>query len=245
MTRAQSSRESRVFCALDTTDPAAALSLAQSLSGLIGGLKLGLEFFTANGPAGVAQVARGGVPLFLDLKFHDIPNTVAGAVRGAVRLAPAMFTVHAGGGAEMIRAAVDAAGETAAKLGLARPACLAVTVLTSMAEADLVETGVGGPVLDQVKRLAALAQAAGVDGVVCSPKEVSALRAQCGRDFHLVIPGIRPAWAAANDQKRVLTPAEAVAAGADWLVIGRPITAAADPAEAARKIQEELKGAGR
>ncbi len=235
----------QVFCALDTTDPAAAFRLAQSLSGLVGGLKLGLEFFTANGPAGVAEVAQGGVPLFLDLKFHDIPNTVAGAVRAAVRLAPKMFTVHAAGGVEMMRAAVDAAGEASAKLGVARPACLAVTVLTSMAADDLAETGVSGALLDQVKRLAGLAQAAGADGVVCSPKEVSALRALCGEDFHLVIPGIRPLWAATNDQKRVLTPAEAVEAGADWLVIGRPITAAADPAEAARRIQAELTEAPR
>ncbi|MDR3440354.1 orotidine-5'-phosphate decarboxylase [Telmatospirillum sp.] len=229
-----------VFCALDTTDPQAALALARRLHGLVGGLKLGLEFFAANGPTGVRAVAGGGVPLFLDLKFHDIPNTVAGAIKGAVRLTPLMTTVHASGGTEMMKAAVDAAGSEAARLSVERPRILAVTVLTSMSGDDLTATGVEGSMLDQVRRLADLAQAAGVDGVVCSPHEVEALRAQCGPDFQLVIPGIRPAWAAANDQKRVLTPAEAMIKGADWLVIGRPITAAADPAEAARHIEVEL-----
>lgn len=229
-----------VYCALDTTDPQAALALSRRLAGLVGGLKLGLEFFSANGPEGVRAVVEGGLPLFLDLKFHDIPNTVAGAVKGAVRLGPAMTTLHASGGHAMMAAAVDAAGEAAVKWGVARPQLLAVTVLTSMSQGDLAQAGVDGPLLDQVKRLAALAQEAGVDGVVCSPHEVDALRDQCGPGFHLVIPGIRPAWAAANDQKRVLTPSEAMAKGADWLVIGRPITAAADPAEAARRIQDEL-----
>ena len=233
-----------VFCALDTTDPTAALDLARRLVGLVGGLKLGLEFFAANGPEGVRQVAGGGVPLFLDLKFHDSPNTVAGAIKGAVRLAPLMTTIHAGGGTDMMRAAVEAAGAEAARLGLTRPKVLAVTVLTSMSGDDLAGTGVPGTLLDQVKRLAGLAQAAGVDGVVCSPHEVEALRAQCGPQFQLVIPGIRPAWAAANDQKRVLTPAEAMAKGADWLVIGRPITADADPAAAATRIVAELAGRG-
>lgn len=229
-----------VFCALDTTDVAAARTLACDLRGLVGGLKLGLEFFVANGPAGITTVAGGGVPLFLDLKLHDIPNTVAGAMRAAVAMAPAMTTVHAVGGFEMMKAAVEAAGEAAAKQGVARPAILAVTVLTSMGQAELPAIGVAGSVDDQVRRLAGLAQSAGVDGVVCSAHEVESLRAQCGPDLKLVIPGIRPAWSAANDQKRILTPAEAIARGADILVIGRPITAADDPAEAARRIQDEL-----
>jgi orotidine-5'-phosphate decarboxylase len=230
-----------VFCALDTTDTAEAVRLARQLSGLVGGLKLGLEFHTANGADGVRAVAETGLPIFLDLKFHDIPNTVAGAVRSVVRLAPALTTLHAIGGAEMMKAAVDAAGDAAAKLGVARPKLLAVTVLTSMGQAELPGIGVEGSVLDQVKRLAALAVSAGVDGIVCSPHEVDHLRALLGSGVTLVIPGIRPAWAAANDQKRVLTPKEAVAKGADFLVIGRPITAAADPAEAAKRIQDELK----
>jgi orotidine-5'-phosphate decarboxylase len=229
-----------VFCALDTTDPQAALALSRQLAGLVGGLKLGLEFFVANGPDGVRAVAEGGLPLFLDLKFHDIPNTVAGAIKAAVRLGPTMTTLHAAGGREMMTAAVEAANDAAVKWSAVRPKLLAVTVLTSISQSDLSEGGVAGPLLDQVKRLAAMAQEAGVDGVVCSPHEVDVLRAQCGPSFQLVIPGIRPAWAATNDQKRVLTPAEAMLKGADWLVIGRPITADADPAEAARRIQNEL-----
>jgi len=232
-----------VFCALDTTDTQAALTLARQLSGLVGGLKVGLEFHTANGPDGVRAVAEAGLPIFLDLKFHDIPNTVAGAVRSAVRLAPAMTTLHAIGGAEMMRAAVDAAGDEAAKMGVIRPLLLAVTVLTSMGADELPTIGVPGSVQDQVKRLAALARESGVDGIVCSPHEVEALRALLGPDITLVIPGIRPAWAAANDQKRILTPAEAMAKGADILVIGRPITGDADPAAAAARINAELAGA--
>jgi len=230
-----------VFCALDTTDTAEAVRLAHQLSGLVGGIKLGLEFHTANGSDGIRAVAEAGMPIFLDLKFHDIPNTVAGAMRSAVRLAPVMTTLHAIGGAEMMKAAVDAAGDAAAKHGVARPKILAVTVLTSMGQSELPTIGVDGLVLDQVKRLASLAVSAGVDGIVCSPLEVDHLRALLGPDVALVIPGIRPAWSAANDQKRVLTPKEAIAKGADYLVIGRPITAAADPADAARRIQDELK----
>ena len=232
-----------VFCAVDTTDLAAALHLAGQLRGHVGGLKVGLEFHTVHGAAGVRAVADLGLPLFLDLKFHDIPNTVAGAIRGAVRLAPELTTLHACGGAEMMRAAADAAADEAAKLGIQRPRLLAVTVLTSMGQAELPSVGVGGAVLDQVKRLAALAQESGIDGLVCSPHEVQALRAQCGPDMTLVVPGIRPAWSASNDQKRILTPAEALERGADVLVIGRPITAAASPAEAAARIAAELKGA--
>ena len=229
-----------VYCAIDTTDPETALSLARRLNGLVGGLKLGLEFFVANGPAGVRAVAAGGLPLFLDLKLHDIPNTVAGAMRGIVGLAPAMTTVHAAGGLAMLSAAVEACADTAAAAGLRRPDVLAVTVLTSLGQADLPAIGVGDGLLDQVKRLAALAQTAGVDGIVCSAHEVEALRAECGPAMKLVIPGIRPRWAAAGDQKRVLAPAEAIAKGADVLVIGRPITGAADPAEAARRILGEV-----
>jgi len=232
-----------VYCALDTTDIATAVRLTRQLDGLVGGVKVGLEFHTANGPDGVRAVAACGLPLFLDLKFHDIPNTVAGAIKSAVRLAPAMTTLHAIGGAEMMRAAVDAAGDAADRLGVARPWILAVTVLTSMGEAELPSIGVDGTVADQVKRLAGLAQESGVDGIVCSPHEVETLRAQLGREIKLVIPGIRPLWAATNDQKRVLGPAEAVAKGADLLVIGRPITAATDPAEAARRILSELQDA--
>ncbi len=229
-----------VFCALDTTDTAAAQRTADQVREAVAGIKLGLEFFCANGPAGVAAVAERGLPLFLDLKLHDIPNTVAGAMRGICRLRPTLTTIHAGGGPTMMEAAAKAASETAAALGIRRPLVLAVTVLTSVDADELATVGVTSPVLDQVRRLAALAQRAGVDGVVCSPHEVAELRRLCGPEFKLVVPGIRPAGADIGDQKRVLTPARAVALGADYLVIGRPITAAADPAAAARAIAEEI-----
>ena len=229
-----------VFVALDTTEPAKAASLAQQLIGKVGGFKLGLEYFVANGPAGMEAVTRLGMPLFVDLKLHDIPNTVAAAMRGVVHLKAAITTIHASGGSAMIRAAADAAKDEAAKLGVAPPAVVAVTVLTSLDQAGAEAVGFGGPVLEQVKRLAALAQESGADGIVCSPLEVDAVRAQCGPDFKLVIPGIRPAWSETGDQKRFLTPAEARAKGADVLVIGRPILNAADPVEAAGRIMAEL-----
>ncbi|WP_207460185.1 orotidine-5'-phosphate decarboxylase [Azospirillum sp. SYSU D00513] len=229
---------SRIFCAVDTTDLDAARALAGRVSGVVGGVKLGLEFFLAHGPAGVrAVIGEDGPPLFLDLKLHDIPNTVAGGVRAALELKPAFMTIHSSGGPAMMRAAAEAA----AAAGPGRPKILAVTVLTSLDDGDLSAVGQGTPVAEQVKRLGLLAKASGVDGVVCSPAEVALLRAACGPDFILMVPGIRPAWAAANDQKRVMTPAEALAAGADHLVIGRPITGAGDPAEAARRIVSEIE----
>jgi len=197
---------------------------------------LGLEFFAAHGPAGVAEIGRRGADLFLDLKLHDIPNTVAAAVRACLPLRPLLLTVHAAGGPAMLRAAADAA----ATAGEDRPRIIAVTVLTSLDDDDLGRVGQWGPALDQARRLAVLARESGADGVVCSPHEAAALRAECGDGFDLVVPGIRPAGAAAGDQKRVMTPAQALAAGADYLVIGRPITAAPDPAAAARAIVADL-----
>ena len=224
----------RIFVALDTTDLDRALALGRGLKGFIGGVKVGKEFFTALGPAGVGALGELGLPVFLDLKFHDIPATVAGAVRAALALKPFIINVHASGGAEMMRAAVEAAD------GPDRPLVVAVTVLTSLADEDLAATGVAGDAAAQVLRLAGLAKRSGLDGVVCSAREAEALRAALGDDFKLVVPGIRPQWAAADDQKRIVTPAEAVAKGADYLVIGRPITAADDPADAARRIAAEL-----
>jgi orotidine-5'-phosphate decarboxylase len=222
-----------IFCAIDTVDVDAARATAAKLSGLIGGIKLGLEFFAANGSAGVQDVMDGtDLPLFLDLKFHDIPNTVAGAVRGIASLSPAFLTIHASGGTAMIKAAVEAAG--------GRSKVLAVTLLTSLSEADMEPLGIGGKIADQVRRLADLAKEAGVDGLVCSPQEVAILRQHLGADLTLVVPGIRPAGSAADDQVRTLTPAQAIRAGADHLVIGRPITAAADPAAAAKAILQSL-----
>lgn len=235
-------REGRnpVLVAIDTPELERAKALSQSLAGAVGGIKLGLEFFNANGPAGVAEVAGKRGDLFLDLKYHDIPNTVAGAVRAAVRLQPMILNVHAGGGPAMMRAALKAAEDESVRLGVPRPKVIGVTVLTSMDDGDLEAVGQQGPAAGQVVRLAGLARDCGLDGVVCSPREIEAIRGACGPDFTLVVPGIRPAGAAAGDQKRVMTPREAMAAGADWLVIGRPITGAPDPAAAARDILREL-----
>ena len=225
----------RLFVALDTIDVDAAAALAQRLKGVVGGVKMGKEFFTANGPSGFARVAACGLPLFLDLKFHDIPNTVASAIRAALPLKPFIVNVHASGGAAMMKAAAEAA-----KAGNPRPLVIAVTVLTSLDDNDLRAVGQMTPAVDQAVRLARLAQGSGLDGVVCSAKEAMAIRGACGRDFKLVVPGIRPAWAATGDQKRFVTPREAVALGADYIVVGRPITAAADPVEAARRVVAEI-----
>lgn len=235
-----STTQNPVLCALDTTDAERAAGLARSLDGLIGGIKLGLEFFCARGPEGVRRVADS-MPLFLDLKLHDIPNTVAAAVRSVLTIEPLLLTLHASGGADMMRAAVTAAGE-ARELGLRRPKLIGVTVMTSLDDGDLDAVGQHGPVADQVLRLADLARECGLDGVVCSPLEVISLRRRLGPDFTLVVPGIRPEGGATHDQKRVRSPREALNDGADYLVIGRPITEAADPGIAARAIQASLSG---
>ena len=231
-----------VLVALDTTDVAVAKGWARATHGAVAGIKLGLEFFNARGPAGVAEVAALGAPLFLDLKFHDSPNTVAGAVRAVAPLKPMILNLHAAGGAAMMRAALDAAREGAGKIGAAPPKLIGVTVLTSLSDADLAEVGQPAGATDQVRRLAALTKACGLDGVVCSPHEIAVLRRDLGPGFLLVTPGVRPSWAAAGDQKRVMEPRQAVDAGADYIVIGRPITGAADPAEAARRIAAEIAG---
>jgi orotidine-5'-phosphate decarboxylase len=232
----------RILVALDTQDLSRAAALAKDLRGLVGGMKIGKEFFTANGPDGV-RAAVSGQPLFLDLKFHDIPNTVAGAIRAACHLHPMIVNVHAAGGRAMMEAAAEAAREAAEDLEVERPLVIAVTLMTSLDEADLKEVGIQGPMEERVVALARLAQDCGLDGVVCSAREIKALRAACGEIFTLVVPGIRPAWAASGDQKRVMTPAQAVAEGADYLVIGRPITGADNPAAAAKRIIEELDSA--
>jgi len=234
-------RADRIICAIDTEDLERASGLAAALVGRVGAVKLGLEFFAAHGPAGVRAVAAHGLPVFLDLKLHDIPNTVAGAVRMALGCAPMMLTLHAAGGAAMMRAAAAAVLRLADAAGVPqRPKLVAVTVLTSFDAGDLAAVGMQGPVEDQVRRLAALAQDCGLDGVVASAHEVAALRRQCGADFTLVVPGIRPGWAGADDQKRIVTPSEALRQGADFLVVGRPITRADDPAAAAARIADEL-----
>ncbi len=226
----------RIYVALDTTDVSYAVELAQKLKGLVGGMKVGKEFFTANGPQGVAAIRDVGMPVFLDLKFHDIPNTVAGAIRAAKPIAPQIINVHAQGGPEMLKQAANAGREA----GI--PLTIAVTILTALDQEDLSAIGVNDNIEDQVVRLAKLTQDNGLDGVVCSAKEIAPIRAACGPDFKLIVPGIRPAWAAKGDQKRVMSPRDAVIAGADILVIGRPITQADDPVEAAQKIAHELEG---
>jgi orotidine-5'-phosphate decarboxylase len=221
---------SRLIAALDTTDVSRARALAQAVAPYAGLLKLGLEFFLANGAAGVRAVTDK--PVFLDLKLHDIPNTVAGGVRAVLDLRPAMLTIHAAGGAAMI----EAARRAAEPAGADRPLLLAVTVLTSLDAEALHATGVAGGPRQQVLRLARLALDAGADGLVCSPLEVAMLRDALGPAPVLVVPGIRPEGSAANDQARTMTPRAAIAAGASCLVVGRPITAAADPATAAAAI---------
>ncbi len=229
----------RIFCAADSPRLDDVLLLADLLAGEVGAIKLGSEFFSAHGPEGVRRVAAAGHRVFLDLKFHDIPNTVTGAVRAAAGLGCALLTVHASGGAAMLRAAAAAA----AAPGIRRPGVVAVTVLTSLDEEDLAAVGQRGPVADQALRLAGLAAECGMDGVVCSPREAARIRRGTGGRLALVVPGVRPAWAGNDDQKRVLTPAAAVAAGADHLVVGRPITASRDPAGAARRIADEISEA--
>jgi len=231
---------SPIYCALDTVDVVEATLLAKKLVGTVGGVKLGLEYFSRNGAGGFNAVAETGMPIFLDLKFHDIPNTVAGAIRAVAPLSPKILTVHTLGGPDMLRRAADTAAEEAEKLGQNKPSVIGVTILTSMDDADLGAIGVASKVQDQVLRLAELALSSGLDGVVCSPMEIAAVRAAVGPEFRLVVPGIRPAGSAAEDQKRVMTPMAACEAGADILVIGRPITRAADPAAAAGAINESL-----
>jgi len=227
-------RRCGLIAALDTADVSEAVAWAGAVMPPCGMAKLGQEFFAANGPAGVR--AFGGRAVFLDLKLHDIPNTVAAAVRAVLPLRPAMLTLHAAGGAAMLRAA-RAAAEAA---GEGRPALLAVTVLTSLDAAALRETGVSDAPAAQVLRLARLALAAGADGLVCAPTEVALLRAEVGPAPLLVVPGIRAAGGPADDQARTLAPRAAAEAGADWLVVGRPITQAADPRAAAAAIAGEI-----
>lgn len=243
--------QDRLFCAIDTPDLDRARDLARRLKGIVGGLKLGLEFFSAHGPEGVRHVmadmgrpAGAGAgpagsdpaPLFLDLKFHDIPNTVAAAIRATVPLAPRILNVHAQGGPAMMRAAAEAARDAAREAGVPRPLIVAVTILTSLDPDDLLALGHDGTIGSQVLRLARMARDSGLDGVVCSAHEIALLRRELGPDFTLITPGLRPAGSATDDQKRVKTPAEALAEGADYLVVGRPITAASDPGEAARAL---------
>jgi orotidine-5'-phosphate decarboxylase len=232
-----------IIVALDVPNAADALRLARELTPHVGAFKIGSQLFTSAGPDIVRQIRQGGGQVFLDLKFHDIPNTVAKAVASAVHLDVQMLTIHTSGGLEMMRAAETSAQETAAKLKLAPPLVLGVTVLTSMDLKTLSEIGCSSTIGQQVERLAGLAAQAGLRGLVCSPLEITALRAQLPPAMQLVTPGIRTGNEPADDQKRTLSPAEAVRAGANWLVIGRPIYAAKNPVQAAREICEALSRA--
>jgi orotidine-5'-phosphate decarboxylase len=230
--------EPRVILALDLPDAASAMSLLGRLDPGLCRVKIGKEMFTRDGPGLVERVRAAGFEVFLDLKFHDIPNTVAAACDVAADLGVWMLNVHAAGGRRMMQAAAE---RLAARRE--RPLLIAVTVLTSLGAEDLAEIGYQGAPLDNVLRLAALAEQSGLDGVVCSPLEVAALRAVRGAGFRLVTPGVRPGGSALDDQKRVMTPGDAIRAGSDYLVVGRPVTAAEDPAAALRAIADEVADA--
>jgi orotidine-5'-phosphate decarboxylase len=236
MIRPMQARE-RLVVAVDLSGRDDILRLVESLRGTVGVFKLGLQAFIANGPSIVRDVVASGERVFLDLKIHDIPNTAKHAVAEAAALGASIATVHAGGGESMLRACADAlpAGRAGKDLLV-----LAVTVLTSLEESDLLQIGMGGNPLESAVRLARLAQSSGLRGVVASPLEIEAIREACGAGFTILTPGIRPAGADAGDQRRMMTPRQAIAAGADYLVVGRPITGAADPRSAARRIVDEM-----
>lgn len=215
--------------------------LAAAVRPHVGAVKLGLEYFVAHGADGVRLFEQMGIPIFLDLKFHDIPNTVARAIEATAGIDTFMMTVHTSGGRAMLRAAIDASMRVAEKTGKARPYIVGVTALTSMDQDDLSMIGVRDALPDHVSRLADLAESAGLDGVVCSSYEIEMLREQLGDEFLLVVPGIRPQGEASDDQKRVMTPSEAIRRGANYLVVGRPITRASNPAAAAQALAAQVR----
>lgn len=233
----------RLIFALDVDDFDMAEKWVAELHGKVGVFKVGKQLFTRCGPDVVRMIRTYDADVFLDLKYHDIPNTVAKAALEACRLGVKMFNVHALGGFEMMKTTADEVEAFCAEKAIAKPTLLAVTILTSSTEETLRAVGIDRSVNEMVPRLAQLAQDAGFDGVVASPKEAGLIRSACGDDFAIVTPGVRPAFAALNDQKRVTTPADAISAGSTALVIGRPISAAADPLEAADRILAEIEAA--
>jgi orotidine-5'-phosphate decarboxylase len=236
----QVSPRDRVIVALDVPDRDSALRLVEQVSGLVGMFKIGSQLFTAEGPQLVREIVTSGERVFLDLKFHDIPNTVAGAVESAARLGVSILNVHTLGGSEMMRAAAHAVGDRGL-LWITRPAVLGVTVLTSMDKADLADVGIPLDLTAEVVRLATLARDSGLDGIVASPHEIRLIR-ECitAERFIILTPGIRPAWSAKGDQKRIATPVDAIRDGADFIVIGRAITDSPEPRAAAERILEEI-----
>jgi orotidine-5'-phosphate decarboxylase len=234
----------RIIVALDVSDMQSAEKLVRMLGHEIGYFKVGMELYYSVGPAVIDMIKAAGSKVFLDLKLHDIPNTVAQGARAIARTGADMINVHAAGGCEMMQKTAEALAALEAETGKPRPKLIAVTVLTSLDQrAVSEEVGLSRQIREQVQHWAGLAQQSGLDGVVASPQELSGIREVCGPDFITVIPGVRPAWADQNDQKRIMTPGEAVAAGATHLVIGRPITRAADPRQAVEKIIHEIEEA--
>jgi orotidine-5'-phosphate decarboxylase len=232
----------KLIVALDVESAGEARRLVHTLRGVVGMFKIGSQLFTAAGPDLVHEIVKSGEDVFLDLKFHDIPNTVAAAAVEATRLGVSIFNVHAAGGSEMMRRTVDAVAEAADREKLGRPSVIAVTILTSANSQTLGEIGLTGQVNEAVRRLALLTEASGLDGVVASPLEIETVRSAVNnKEFIIVTPGVRPAGVAQGDQKRVTTPREAILAGADYLVVGRPILQAPDPARAAQDIIEEME----
>lgn len=233
--------QNQLIVALDVENIAAANQLVTTLSDEVTWFKIGKQLFTAVGPASVKLLLEAKKNIFLDLKFHDIPNTIAGAVGSATKIGANIINMHASGGLEMMRAAAEVAEKQVSELGIPKPTLLGVTILTSVDETIFQrDFGTRRKLKDQVAYLAELSQRAGLDGVVASPLEIGLIRKVCGDDFVIVTPGVRPAGAASNDQQRVMTPAEAIDAGADYIVVGRPITAADNPRQAARTILQEI-----
>jgi orotidine-5'-phosphate decarboxylase len=234
----------RLIVALDVETAREALNLFRALKDVAGMFKIGSQLFTAEGPGVVREIVKEGGRVFLDLKFHDIPNTVASAAVEAARLGVHIFDVHASGGGEMMRRTADAVTETAEREGIARPLIIGITVLTSFDDSTLKEVGLNSDMAAQATRMAQLAARSGLDGVVASPHEIKLVRETVeDKNFVIVAPGVRPVGAGADDQRRVMTPGQAVRAGADYLVVGRPILKAHDPVTAARQVVEEMRGA--
>lgn len=231
----------KVVLALDVANIETAESLVKELKDYVGVFKVGKELFTAEGPAVFKMIRENGGEIFADLKYHDIPNTVANAARVLVRQGVEIFNVHAQGGYEMIKATREAIEDEAKKLGVKRPVLLAVTILTSLSDEDLKRVNIDSTTKDYVLLLAKLAKEAGADGIVCSPQEIEIIKSELGNEFITLTPGIRPKWAVTGDQKRIMTPKDALKKGTDYMVIGRPITKAENRVEAAKKILDEME----
>ncbi len=235
----------KIFCAIDTPNLQIAQQIAEAISVENCGIKLGLEFFNANGPQGVKYISEhcSNIPIFLDMKYHDIPNTVASSLRAIVPLGVSFVNVHCAGGREMMEISAQALKEECSKIGVTPPKILGVTILTSMDQQAIEEVGYNNNLVDQVKKMAVLAKESGLDGVVCSAHEIRIIKEACGDDFITMVPGIRPALSNSDDQKRTMTPEEAIKEGANYLVIGRPITKADNPVQAVIDINQSIENA--